>query len=62
MLAPDGARLGLRVLVHPHVEEQPFTRSLADVVVPAGVDHVLIRARCLVDGWNDATLRVDLPR
>jgi hypothetical protein len=27
--APDGTRLGIRDHLHPHVEEQPFTRSLA---------------------------------
>ena len=59
--APDGRILGLRELLHPHVEEQPFTRSLSGVTVPAGMDHVLIRARCLVDGWSDQTFRLDLP-
>ena len=28
ILAPDGKLLGRRVLLHPHVGEQPFTRSL----------------------------------
>lgn len=60
VLAPDGSSLGLRVLVHPHVDEQPFTRSLGGVVVPAGLDHVMIRARCLTDGWADAQVRVEL--
>ena len=32
---PDGTVLGTRVLYHPHVDEQPFTRSLSGVVVPA---------------------------
>jgi hypothetical protein len=62
VLSPDGQSLGLRVLAHPHVDEQPFTRSLAGVTVPAGTDHVMIRARCLVDGWAGDQLRVDLPR
>lgn len=62
VLSPDGQSLGLRVLAHPHVDEQPFTRSLAGVTVSAGTDHVMIRARCLVDGWADEQLRVDLPR
>ncbi|RUS60078.1 hypothetical protein EGN72_11535 [Pseudorhodobacter sp. E13] len=62
VLAPDGTSLGLRVLLHPHENEQPFTRSLNGVAIPAGLDHVMIRARCLVDGWADTALRVDLPR
>ena len=31
VLAPDGRVLGARVLLHPHVGEQPFTRSLGGV-------------------------------
>jgi hypothetical protein len=62
VLAPDGTSLGLRALAHPHVEEQPFTRGLSGVAIPGGMDHVMIRARCLVDGWGDALLRVDLAR
>lgn len=62
VLAPDGSSLGVRVLVHPHETEQPFTRSLAGVVIPETMDHVLIRARCLVDGWGDARFELALPR
>ena len=61
VLAPDGTDLGLRVLVHPHVDEQPFTRSLAGVTIPEGVKTIRIRARCLVDGWNAETYEVALP-
>jgi hypothetical protein len=49
---PDGVELGLRVLAHPHVQEQPFTRSLT-VDVPAGTAALHIRARCNRDGWGD---------
>ena len=38
VLAPDGTVLGTRVLLHPHVDEQPFTRSLSGVEIPDG-DH-----------------------
>lgn len=51
----DGTVLDTRVLFHPHVEEQPFTRSLQGVVVPADVSEVFIRARTNVDGWDDST-------
>ncbi len=54
----DGAVLGTRVLHHPHVEEQPFTRSLSSVMVPDGVWTVYIRGRCSVDGWDDARVAV----
>lgn len=51
----DGTILGTRVLVHPHVEEQPFTRSLSGVAIPAGTDLVHIRAATNVTGWADST-------
>ncbi len=57
----DGTVLGFRELFHPHVEEQPFTRSLSGVVIPDGVTRVFLRARDNVDGWNEATLPYDLP-
>jgi hypothetical protein len=59
--APDGTELGIRVLLHPHEHEQPFTRSLTQVGVPDGVRELTIRARCLVDGWADETYTLTLP-
>ena len=60
IVGPGGLVLGERPLAHPHVDEQPFTRSLTGVVIPDGADMVSIRARCSVDGWSDAMLTVDL--
>lgn len=48
--SPDGTELGYRVLVHPHVREQPFTRSLSGVRIPAGTPQVIIRPHDLVHG------------
>lgn len=48
----EGNVLGLRVLAHPHVNEQPFTRSQSGIVIPEGTTKVFVRARCIVDGWN----------
>jgi hypothetical protein len=58
---PDGTVVATRELLHPHVDEQPFTRSLAGVAIPAGVTQVRIRSRCLVDGWSPDTVSVSLP-
>lgn len=59
--APDGRELGYRVLVHPHVDEQPFTRSLGRVAVPDGLTSVIIRPHDLRHGWG-ADYRLDLKR
>ncbi len=37
VLSPDGKVLGQRILLHPHETEQPFTRDLYGVRVPAGI-------------------------
>lgn len=58
--APDGTELGRRVLAHPHENEQPFTRSLSGVAVPAGINEVVIRAHDSVHGWSDKTFKVKL--
>ncbi len=56
----DGSVLGTRELLHPHVNEQPFTRSLGGVSVPDGVTEVFIRARTTVTGWDDPRFSLDL--
>ena len=60
--SPDGDLLGERVLLHPHVDEQPFTRSLSGVSVPDGVDEVIIRARDSVHGVSPQEFKLTLPR
>ena len=62
LLAPDGAVLGSRTLYHPHVDEQPFTRSLAGVRIPADISTVTVRAHDSVHGYGGQTVSVVLPR
>lgn len=52
--------LGYRELMHPHVTEQPFTRSLSNVMVPDGVRTVWIRVRCNEEGWAGKRYEVQL--
>ena len=52
----DGTVLGTRVLAHPHVDEQPFTRS-SSISVPNGVSEVFIRASTTTGGWSSRTVR-----
>lgn len=54
----DGKVLAIRKLHHPHVDEQPFTRSLNNVMLPDGTTEVYLTARCSQDGWNKTRLRV----
>ena len=49
----DGTELGYRVLAHPHVNEQPFTRSLGGVSIPAGTESVIIKPRDSVHGIGE---------
>jgi len=60
VLDAEGNSLGIRELLHPHVTEQPFTRSLSGVQIPVGAQVVYVRARCNVDGWSDALFEVRL--
>jgi len=61
VLDMDGKEIDMHVLSHPHVNEQPFTRSLVGVQVPQGTTQVQIEARCLVDGWTGQPVAVSLP-
>lgn len=61
VLAPDGTVLGTRVLYHPHETEQPFTRSLSGVKVPAGVTEVRLRAHDNVHKYGGVEITVSLP-
>ncbi|MFD1378999.1 hypothetical protein [Fodinicurvata halophila] len=61
VVGPDGEVLAIRELAHPHVEEQPFTRSLPNVQIPEGVETVTIRARDSVHGYGGEEVSVELP-
>ena len=62
VVAPDGTILGTRTLYHPHVQEQPFTRSLSGVKIPEGIYRVTIRAHDSVHGYGGKVMTVDLPQ
>ncbi|OGL14146.1 MAG: hypothetical protein A3F92_00750 [Candidatus Rokubacteria bacterium RIFCSPLOWO2_12_FULL_71_22] len=55
----DGRELGRRVLLHSHVDEQPFTRD-ARIRVPRDVRIVFVEAHDRVHGLGGAAVRVDL--
>jgi hypothetical protein len=58
----DGTVIDVRVLAHPHVTEQPFTRSLSSVTIPEDTGQVILAARDLVNGFCGETLTLDVPR
>lgn len=60
VLAPDGTVLGSRTLYHPHVDEQPFTRSLDNVAIPTDVTTVVIRAHDTVHGLGGRAFTLTL--
>jgi hypothetical protein len=60
--APDGEVMAVRELAHPHVNEQPFTRSLGAVAIPDDVGSVTIRARDSVHGYGGREITIELPR
>ena len=62
VLAPGGRVLAVRTLHHPHVDEQPFTRSLDGVELPAGIGQVQVRAHCSVHAYGGKSVLVNLPR
>lgn len=57
----SGETLGTRVLYHPHVNEQPFTRSLNAVKIPSDVRQVIVKARDSVHGYGGLEQKVTLP-
>jgi len=61
-VAPDGSVLGTRELLHPHENEQPFTRSLGGVAIPDSVDRVTLRAHDSVHGYGGREITIRLER
>jgi hypothetical protein len=61
VVGPDNTVLGTRTLYHPHVDEQPFTRSLSGVKIPGGIKEVTIRAHDSVHEYGGTVFTVVLP-
>ncbi|MCU7930468.1 MAG: hypothetical protein KZQ90_06685 [Candidatus Thiodiazotropha sp. (ex Codakia rugifera)] len=57
----DGKPLGKRTLLHPHVNEQPFTRN-AVLNIPVTIKRIMIRANDLVHGIGGKTVIATVPK
>ena len=62
VIGPDGAVLATRVLFHPHVHEQPFTRSLSGVRIPAEFTWITVRGHDLVHGHGGREVTLSVPQ
>ena len=62
VVAPSGSILGTRTLYHPHVNEQPFTRSLGGVKISKNINAVTLRAHCSVHDYGGKEISINLPR
>lgn len=58
VLMPDPFGQYTRHVRHPHVEEQPFTRTQKELKIPEGVDRVTVRAHDKKDGWGGKEIEV----
>jgi hypothetical protein len=57
----EGKSLGERILLHDHQNEQPFTRDLYSVKIPAGIKQVIVQGRDQQFGWGGKALTINLP-
>jgi hypothetical protein len=57
VMSAEGVVYGERKLLHDHVDEQPFTRDLYGVVIPAGVTSVIVQARDQKFGYGGKILQ-----
>lgn len=57
----EGEVLAERVLTHPHENEQPFTRSLSEVVIPEDLTAVTIAAGDSVLGYCGDRFVLEVP-
>jgi hypothetical protein len=60
VVLPNESAPFTRLLLHPHENEQPFTRSQSGLVIPEEVSTVTVRAHDIVDGWGGQTITLDL--
>jgi len=56
----QGKLLAERTMLHPHVDEQPFTRSLDSVVISKAIGVVYIEVHDTQSAWASQRVELDL--
>jgi len=55
-----GNEIGKRTLYHPHVNEQPFTRSLSSFHIANDKKIIFVEAHDLKHGWSPNRVKIDM--
>lgn len=55
-----GNEIGKRTLYHPHVNEQPFTRSLSSFQISSDKKIIFVEAHDLKHGWSPNRVKIDM--
>lgn len=56
----EGNLLAERRLLHPHDNEQPFTRGQCDIQIPKALTHVIVTAKCNQHGTGGRPVKLDM--
>jgi len=56
----EGNLLSKRVLLHPHDNEQPFTRNQCGIVIPKTLTHVVVSASCEEHGLGGRAVQLNM--
>lgn len=57
-----GNEIGKRTLYHPHVNEQPFTRSLSNIQISNDKKIIFVEAHDLNRGWMSNKVKIDMTK
>lgn len=58
----NGDEICNRTLYHPHVKEQPFTRSLSGFHIAKEMKVIFVEAHDLKHGWSKDKVKIDLSK
>ena len=58
----QGNEIGKRTLYHPHVNEQPFTRSLSGFHISSDKKIIFVEAHDKKHGWSSNKIKIDMKK